>query len=416
MWYVALYGVLALWVLFDALERKLGAMAVLWALGTAVLGPFVLPIYVAKRPLKKGEVREGGTAWNVLKNFAILWTVVMAVATLAGLMAVSEHTSRLESGAATTGAAVGTAIGLGLLGVVWFVPTMGAALLAFLLKKNSIIEAGPSGPLAGTTSGASVMGGWAGLVGTAFVGLLVVGAIENLNRGRPAKQEGTSQTASTPVAHNWEVSESNNPMDGSKRVILSLDAENEVPGTIGSHRPTLFLRCAKKKTEVAIDVGSAIQPEYGNYETYTVRIKFDSAAPITQEWRGGTNMQSLFAPNGIQMAKRLAQTHTFLFEFKPFQRGPETVTFELSGLSEHLDKIADACNWGKAAEQAALRESEKLKALRAALSTEIELCEDDPPQYCWSPKDRHSKFGPFSTHEEALQFAVKNVKSPFLTK
>ena len=60
MSYFLLYGVFTLWVLFDGLTRKTGALAVLWAIGTAIVGPIVLPIYVASRPLKHGEVREGG--------------------------------------------------------------------------------------------------------------------------------------------------------------------------------------------------------------------------------------------------------------------------------------------------------------------------------------------------------------------
>jgi len=68
MAYFLLYGAFAPWVLFDGLSRKMGSSAVLWTIGTLILGPITLPIYLALRPLKQGEVREGGTAWNVLKK------------------------------------------------------------------------------------------------------------------------------------------------------------------------------------------------------------------------------------------------------------------------------------------------------------------------------------------------------------
>ena len=90
MSYFLLYGVLAVWVLFDGVNRKMGASTVLWILGTVLLGPIILPIYLALRPLKQGEIREGGTAWNVLKNFAILWTIVMVIVTIAVLMNVAD--------------------------------------------------------------------------------------------------------------------------------------------------------------------------------------------------------------------------------------------------------------------------------------------------------------------------------------
>jgi hypothetical protein len=104
MTYLLLYGLLAVWVLFDSLSRRLGGLAVLWVVGTILLGPITLPLYLACRPLRQSEVREGGKAWNVLKNFAILWTIVMAIVTLATMMKMSDVTSGLTSEAAQAGA------------------------------------------------------------------------------------------------------------------------------------------------------------------------------------------------------------------------------------------------------------------------------------------------------------------------
>jgi hypothetical protein len=80
--YIIVFGLLALWVLFDALGRNMRAIAVLWALGTAVFGVVFIPLYLAKRPLKTGEAREGHTAWNFFKNFAMLWTILMGVVSI----------------------------------------------------------------------------------------------------------------------------------------------------------------------------------------------------------------------------------------------------------------------------------------------------------------------------------------------
>lgn len=65
------------------------------------------------------------------------------------------------------------ALGMGLLAALWFFPTMGAALLGFLMKKNSIIENGPTGPLVGQNSAANAVGGWAGLSGVAVVAMVL---------------------------------------------------------------------------------------------------------------------------------------------------------------------------------------------------------------------------------------------------
>jgi uncharacterized protein (UPF0297 family) len=145
MWYLVCGVFLAIWVLVDGLKRK--ANAILWALGTVFLGPIVLPLYLAKRPLQPGELREGGTTWNVLKNFAVSWTIFMAVAAVWGMVAVSEHTSTLQGEAEKAGAAIGTAIGLGMIGALWFFPCIAAVVIAFLSKKSSLVERGSAVPL-----------------------------------------------------------------------------------------------------------------------------------------------------------------------------------------------------------------------------------------------------------------------------
>ena len=61
-----------------------------WPAATLVLGPVVLPVYFAKRNLQAGEVREGGTGWNVIKNFALFWTLTVAVGAVAGMVNVGQ--------------------------------------------------------------------------------------------------------------------------------------------------------------------------------------------------------------------------------------------------------------------------------------------------------------------------------------
>ena len=86
--YFVLYVIAAIWVFIDAKKRLVNGIP--WSICTVIFGPLVVPIYLAKRPLKHGEVREGGVAWNVLKNFALFWTITMLVAGVAGMIGVSK--------------------------------------------------------------------------------------------------------------------------------------------------------------------------------------------------------------------------------------------------------------------------------------------------------------------------------------
>jgi len=147
MWYWILNIVIALWVFFDARSRKMD-QSVLWGIGTLLIMILVIPFYFAKRPLKDGEVREGGAAWNVIKSFALFWTLLMFVAGVSGMMAVGSVVNSAKSGAEQAGAAIGTAIGMGMIMGLWFVVLVGALVIGLFLKKSSIVEKGPTGALA----------------------------------------------------------------------------------------------------------------------------------------------------------------------------------------------------------------------------------------------------------------------------
>lgn len=79
MWPRWVRGIITLWVAFDSQNRK--GLDLFWVLVILLLGPLLLPFYLAARPLLKGETRRGGFLWNALWNFEKL------VSTLAGLAA-----------------------------------------------------------------------------------------------------------------------------------------------------------------------------------------------------------------------------------------------------------------------------------------------------------------------------------------
>ena len=146
MWYLIVDALLAVWVFFDATKRKNHIIG--WPLVTVILGPIALPVYLAKRHLKEGEIREGGTAWNVLKNFVLFWTLTLAVFAFADFVSVANFTLQTTNEAAQVGAAIGGVLGLGFIGFIWFIVTIAALVLGLFLKKSSVVEKGPTGPLA----------------------------------------------------------------------------------------------------------------------------------------------------------------------------------------------------------------------------------------------------------------------------
>lgn len=147
MWYLILYVIFAIWVFIDAWQRRNNNIA--WSLATLIAGPLALPFYFAKRNLKSGQVREGGTAWNVLKNFAMLWTITVWFSGLSTLIEALQKTT-VKNQYEQVGVNIGVGIIVITMAALWFFPMIGALVLGFFLKKSSIIEKGPTGKLAET--------------------------------------------------------------------------------------------------------------------------------------------------------------------------------------------------------------------------------------------------------------------------
>lgn len=143
--YLFLYVIVAIWLFLDAKKRLTNGIP--WAAFTVLLGPVVVPFWLAKRPLRDGEVREGGTAWNVLKFFALMWTVTMAVVCMVGMASASQVAESAHNDYERAGAGIGMAFGGVMLFMLWFAVTVSALVLGFFLKKTSVIEKGPTGPL-----------------------------------------------------------------------------------------------------------------------------------------------------------------------------------------------------------------------------------------------------------------------------
>lgn len=75
--WLALNGCLALWVMFDSTRRHINPLPL--GAATLVMGPIMLPLYRARRPLHPTETRAGGPDWIVAANFAWVWSLYMLV-------------------------------------------------------------------------------------------------------------------------------------------------------------------------------------------------------------------------------------------------------------------------------------------------------------------------------------------------
>ncbi len=155
-----------------------------------------------------------------------------------------------------------------------------------------------------------------------------------------------SQANAAPSAQpGWRVSEDRSAMDDSREVTMILDADSTVRTGRGERRPVLVIRCKENETDLYIVNDASADVEYGLNDQATVRIRVDSAKAVTQIWNESTSGESLFAPSPIATAKKLYGANKLTYQFTPFDASPATTTFTLSGIRDHLPKVAATCGW-----------------------------------------------------------------------
>lgn len=94
MWPRWLRFLVAAWVAWDASNRK--ASILFWTFVVLLLGPFLVPVYMATRPLVKGELRKGGFTWNLLWNLEAVFSAIMAFAAFGALAQNMESTHQQD--------------------------------------------------------------------------------------------------------------------------------------------------------------------------------------------------------------------------------------------------------------------------------------------------------------------------------
>jgi hypothetical protein len=132
--------------------------------------------------------------------------------------------------------------------------------------------------------------------------------------------------------------------DGSKTIAFELQSANEVALWMQRSRPLLVVRCVSRATEVFVAIGSAasIEPQAGSH---TVRIKIDGDPELVQQWSDSESGQELFAPDGVALARRLADAQTMQFSFTPYNAGAATANFAVQGAGELVGLVSKTCGW-----------------------------------------------------------------------
>ena len=279
-----------------------------------------------------GQKAKAGGFHRFCLATAAIWTFFMLGSLLAMGISLVNH-----------GVIDPTAFGLGLgmgftfLAGVWFIGTVVLLLLALVTRPSPRVRW--SGAAKAVTASLSIL---------AFI-WPIVSASRPPSSSTPGSTPGSGNGAAAAAGGPWQIDADRSPMDGSRRIVISRKADNDIAGWLQSKRPTLIVRCQEGRTEAYIQTGMAASVEYDT-DSHTVRVRFDERKPTTQQWSESTDHEALFAPSAIQFAKALVNAKTLTFQFTPFNASPAVVHFNVEGLRPYLNTVASACGWQVAGE------------------------------------------------------------------
>ncbi len=145
----------------------------------------------------------------------------------------------------------------------------------------------------------------------------------------------------------WRTSESTNPLDDSK--IVAATGEADVDLTTGTENTIkLTVRCQSGKTEMWIVwddyLGDDSNDVYDEWKLVTVRIGKEKAR--TERWGISTDNVASFAPGSPQaLLKQMAKVDQAVFQTTPYNEPPITATFKLEGFAKAVEPVAKQCGW-----------------------------------------------------------------------
>ena len=132
--------------------------------------------------------------------------------------------------------------------------------------------------------------------------------------------------------------------DGSKTISFELQSTHDVNVWMARVRPLLVVRCLYRTTEVFVATQASASIE-GQSGSHTVRLTIDNEPELVQQWTDSVSGRELFAPNGVDLARRLARAELLRFSFTPYNAKPVTADFVVSGFDRLAGLVGNTCGW-----------------------------------------------------------------------
>lgn len=157
----------------------------------------------------------------------------------------------------------------------------------------------------------------------------------------------TATAAATPVNKGaWRIDVETSPIDDSKNVFISVKARASYQDDYATRMPYLWIRCMENTTSLIIDFDDDYMSDIAGRGNVTLRI--DQAAAVEKHMDASTDNGSLGLWNGgnsIPLIKSMLDGSALLVRAVPVSASPVTIEFPISGLTDAVKPVREACGW-----------------------------------------------------------------------
>lgn len=147
----------------------------------------------------------------------------------------------------------------------------------------------------------------------------------------------------TPETGNWQNNSKQSDFTDTQTVTILLDADSPVTGWLDTQTPTLVIRCKENEFEIYIVVGMQFDVETGLSDESTIRFRFDKGTAFEMVAGQSTDGEAVFINNPRVFLSKMVNANTLVFGFTPFNASPVSTTFDLTGLSNAVKPVLEAC-------------------------------------------------------------------------
>ena len=144
--------------------------------------------------------------------------------------------------------------------------------------------------------------------------------------------------SSSDYQAHWQSIVSTDPANGTKSVQMMVGATDRSPS---QQTPVaLVLSCQNQSTDAYV-----IWRQYMGVYDVEVNWRAGSDETVEETWSLSTDNEATFAPEPVQLIKRMMGSNLFLIKASPLGSGPVTHVFDTTGLQTEVTALREACGW-----------------------------------------------------------------------